>query len=73
MLRLKVELETCFAEDRMEAVHMAQKEHLDDVAQIKENFAFREKMLQDEIQAIRDKLAGKLFISKERAVESVSK
>lgn len=59
MLRLKIELETCFAEDRMEAVHKAQREHLDDVAQLKETFSFREKMLQDELEAIREKLADR--------------
>lgn len=59
MLRLKIELETCFAEDRMEAVQKAQREHLDDVAQLKETFSFREKMLQDELEAIREKLADR--------------
>lgn len=59
MLRLKIELETCFAEDRMEAVHKAQREHLDDVAQLKDTFSFREKMLQDELEAIREKLADR--------------
>lgn len=59
MLRLKIELETCFAEDRMEAVRKAQREHLDDVAQLKETFSFRERMLQDELGAIREKLADR--------------
>lgn len=59
MLRLKDELEMCFAEDRMEAVQKAQREHLDDVAQLKETFSFREKMLQDELEAIREKLADR--------------
>lgn len=59
MLRLKVELETCFAEDRMEAVHKAQREHIDDVAQLKESFAFREKILNDEIEAVKEKLADR--------------
>lgn len=59
MLRLKIELETCFAEDRMEAVHKAQQEHLDDVSQLKETFSFREKMLQDELESIREKLADR--------------
>lgn len=59
MLRLKIELETCFAEDRMEAVHAAQKEHIDDVQQLKETYTFREKMLQDEIETIREKLADR--------------
>lgn len=59
MLRLKDELETCFAEDRMEAVHRAQKEHMDDVSELKETFSFREKLLQDEIGAIKEKLADR--------------
>lgn len=59
MLRLKDELETCFAEDRIEAVQRAQREHMDDVAQMKDSFAFREKMLQDEIDMVRDKLADR--------------
>lgn len=59
MLRLKVELETCFAEDRMEAVQKAQREHLDDVSQLKETFTFREKLLQDELESIKEKLADR--------------
>lgn len=59
MLRLKIELETCFAEDRMEALHRAQREHLDDVTQLKETFSFREKMLQDELESIKEKLADR--------------
>lgn len=59
MLRLKEELETCFAEDRIEAVQKSQKEHIDDVGQLKESFAFREKLLQDEVEAIRSKLADR--------------
>lgn len=58
-MRLKVELETCFAEDQIEAVHKAQREHIDDVQQLKETFASREKMLQDEVDAIRLKLADR--------------
>lgn len=56
MLRLKDELETCFAEERMEAVHKAQQEHIDDVNQLKESFAFREKLLKDELEAVKEKL-----------------
>lgn len=59
MLRLKVELETCFAEDHMEAVQKAQREHMDDVNQLKESFAFREKLLQDELDTIKEKLADR--------------
>lgn len=59
MLRLKVELETCFAEDRMEALHEAQREHLEEVNQLKETFAFRERLLQDELDAIKEKLADR--------------
>ncbi|XP_055320348.1 putative uncharacterized protein DDB_G0282133 [Sitodiplosis mosellana] len=59
MIRLKDELEICFAEERMEAVQKAQKEHIDDVNQLKESFAFREKILQDEIEAIKEKLVDR--------------
>lgn len=59
MLRLKVELETCFAEDHMEVVQKAQKEHIEDVGQLKESFSFREKLLQNELEGIREKLADR--------------
>lgn len=59
MLRLKIELETCHAEDRIEAVKRAQEEHIADVNQLKENFAFREQMLRDEIDAVKSKLADR--------------
>lgn len=59
MLRLKDELETCFVEDRIEAVHKLQHEHIEDVNQLKEAFAFREKLLQDEIDAIKLKLVDR--------------
>lgn len=59
MLRLKEELETCFAEDRMDAVHRAQKEHIDDVNELKESFSFREKILLDELETIKEKLADR--------------
>lgn len=59
MLRLKVELETCYAEDRIEAVKRAQEEHIADVNQLKENFAFREQMLRDEIAAVKTKLVDR--------------
>lgn len=59
MLRLKEELDTCFAEDHMEAVQKAQKEHMEDVNQLKESFAFREKLLQNELEAIKEKLVDR--------------
>ncbi|XP_031632588.1 uncharacterized protein LOC116346591 [Contarinia nasturtii] len=59
MLRLKDELETCFAEDHMEAVQKAQREHMEDIVQLKESFAFREKILSDEIEAIKEKLVDR--------------
>lgn len=59
MLRLKVELETCHAEDHMEAVRRAQDEYIADVDQLKENFAFREQMLRDEIDAVKSQLSDR--------------
>lgn len=59
MLRLKVELETCSAEERVEALNRAHEEHLADVNQLKETFAFREQMLRDEIDLIKNKLADR--------------
>lgn len=59
MIRLKEELEVCFAEERMEAVQKAQREHMEDVYQLKESFAFREKLLQDEVEAIKEKLVDR--------------
>lgn len=59
LLRLKVELETCHAEDRMEAVRHAHEEHIADVNQLKENFAFREQMLRDEIGAVKSQLSDR--------------
>lgn len=59
MVRLKVELETCYAEDRVEVIQETQKEHMEHVSQLKESFAFREKVLQDEVEAIKVKLADR--------------
>lgn len=59
MLRLKVELETCSAEDRVEAMNRAHDDHVADVNQLKETFAFREQMLRDEIDLIKSKLADR--------------
>lgn len=59
MLRLKVEMETCFAEEHMEAVQKAQREHINDVDSLQESFAFREKLLRDELEAIKQKLADR--------------
>lgn len=59
MLRLKVELETCAAEERVEALNRAHEEHVADVNQLKETFAFREQMLRDEIDLIKKKLADR--------------
>lgn len=59
MLRLKVELETCYAEDRVDALRRAHEEHLDDVNQLKETFSFREQLLRDEITSIKSKLADR--------------
>lgn len=54
-----MELETCSAEDRVEALNKAHEEHIADVNQLKETFAFREQMLRDEIDLIKSKLADR--------------
>lgn len=59
MLRLKIELETCYAEDRADAMQKAHAEHLDEVNQLKEQFTFKEQMLRDEINSIKSKLADR--------------
>lgn len=59
MLRLKIELETCYAEDRADALKKAHEEHLDEVNQLKEQVAFKEQVLRDEINSIKSKLADR--------------
>lgn len=54
-----MELETCSAEDRVEALNKSHEEHIADVNQLKETFAFREQMLRDEIDLIKSKLADR--------------
>lgn len=59
MLRLKVELETCYAEDRMDALKKAHEEHMEEVHQLKEQMAFKEQVLRDEINSIKSKLTDR--------------
>lgn len=59
MLRLKIELETCYAEDRADALKKAHEEHLEEINRLKETYTFKEKMLQDEIESIKVKLADR--------------
>lgn len=59
MLRLKVELETCYAEDRADALRKAHEEHIEEVQQLKEQLQFKEQMLRDDIEKIRRQLADK--------------
>lgn len=59
MLRLKIELETCYAEDRADTLKKAHEEHLDEVKQLKEKMAFKEQVLLDEINSIKSKLADR--------------
>lgn len=56
MLRLKVELETCYAEDRMDVLKKAHAERLEEVNELKEHFAFKEQVLLDEIKTTKSKL-----------------
>lgn len=59
MLRLKIELETCYAEDRADALKKAHEEHMDEVHQLKDQLAFKEQVLRDEINSIKSKLADR--------------
>lgn len=59
MLRLKVELETCYAEDRADALRKAHEEHIEEVQELKEQLQFKEQMLRDEIDKIKIQLADK--------------
>lgn len=59
MLRLKIELETCYAEDRADTLKKAHEEHMDEVKQLKEQMAFKEQVLLDEISSIKSKLADR--------------
>lgn len=56
MLRLKIELETCYAEDRADALKRAHTEHTEEANQLKESFKFREQLLRDEIESLKNKL-----------------
>lgn len=59
MLRLKIELETCYAEDRSDALRQAHDEHFEEITFLKESFNFKEKLLKDEIEIIKSKLADR--------------
>lgn len=59
MLRLKIELETCYAEDRSDALRQAHDERFEEITLLKESFNFKEKLLKDEIEIIKSKLADR--------------
>lgn len=59
MLRLKVELESCYAEDRADSLRQAHEEYCEEIAALKESFSFKEKVLKDEIVLIKNKLADR--------------
>lgn len=59
MLRLKIELETCYAEDRADALKKAHEEHMEEVRQLKEQMAFKEQVLRDEIESLKRKLVDR--------------
>lgn len=59
MLRLKIELETCYAEDRADALKKAHEEHIEEINRLKETYSFKEQMLQDEMESIKLKLADR--------------
>lgn len=50
MSRLKIELESCYAEDRTEALQNAAKESLAEINALKESFSAKEKELWKEVR-----------------------
>lgn len=49
MGRLKVELESCYAEDRAEALQIAQNEKIEEITCLTNQFNQKEKELRDEV------------------------
>lgn len=49
MGRLKIELESCYAEDRAEALQQAQTESLQEIAELTKQFNAKEKELRSEV------------------------
>ena len=49
MSRLKIELESCYAEDRAEALQIAHAESLEQIQKLTNQFNQREKLLRDEV------------------------
>lgn len=74
MLRLKVELESCYAEDRADSLRHAHEEYCEEIAALKESFSFKEKVLKDEIEQIKNKLADRnrrLEVANEKADKQI--
>lgn len=59
MLRLKVELESCYAEDRADSLRHAHEEYCDELATLKKSFNSKEKLLKDEIDMLKSRLADR--------------
>lgn len=59
MSRLKIELESCYAEDRAESLTIAQNESLAEITQLKEEFCAREKELRTEIAELKALVANR--------------
>lgn len=59
MTRLKIELESCYAEDRTEALQIAQAESLAEITALKAEFCVREKELRDEIAELKALVADR--------------
>lgn len=49
MSRLKIELESCYAEDRAESLQIAHAENLEEIAKLTASFNAKEKVLRDEV------------------------
>lgn len=52
MSRLKIELESCYAEDRAESLQIAHAESLETIKQLSNQFNDKEKQLREEVIGI---------------------
>lgn len=74
MTRLKIELESCYAEDRAEALSIAHNERLAEISQLKDEFCARENLLRTEIDELKMLVAnrnGQLDEAKDRSDSQV--
>lgn len=50
MSRLKIELESCYADDRAEALQIANAESLEEINKLTASFTAKERTLRDEVR-----------------------